>query len=217
MTYRLHAFAQSGNCYKVALYLACAGLPFEVSPVAYGAGQTRDPAWREAVNAMGEAPVLEVDGRRMTQSGAILTWLAETTGHFAPRDESVRHEALRWLLFDNHKFTSFSATHRFLRTFKTPAEPDPAVMAFLKQRYEAAFDVVERHMAGRDFVADAAPTIADFSMMGYLFFPQEELGYDLAQTYPAIHAWTQRIRALPGWQGPYDLLPSADMPRRTAA
>jgi glutathione S-transferase len=217
MTYRLHAFAQSGNCYKVALYLACAGLPFEIVPVAYGAGQTREPGWREVVNPMGEAPVLEVDGERMTQSGAILTWLAEHTGHFEPQGEKVRYEALRWILFDNHKFTSFNATHRFLRTFKTPAEPDPAVMAFLKARQEAAFDVVEKHMAGRPFVAHDQPTIADFSMMGYLFFPPQEVGFELAQDYPAIHAWTQRIRALPGWKAPYDLLPSADMPRRAVA
>jgi glutathione S-transferase len=33
---------------------------------------------------MGEVPVLEVDGKRMSQSGAILLWLAETTGKFAP-------------------------------------------------------------------------------------------------------------------------------------
>ena len=217
MTYRLHGFAQSGNCYKVALYLACAGLPFEIAPVAYGAGQTRDPAWRETVNPMGEAPVLEVDGERMTQSGAILTWLAEQTGHFAARNDSVRHEALRWMLFDNHKFTSFNATHRFMRTFETPTEPDPAVMAFLKARREAAFEVVEKHMAGRAFVADDAPTIADFSMMGYLFFPPHEVGFDLAQDYPAIGAWRDRIKALPGWRAPYDLLPSADMPRRPVA
>jgi glutathione S-transferase len=214
MTYRLHAFAQSGNCYKVALYLSCAGLPFEVAPVSYGAGQTRDSAWRESVNEMGEAPVLEIDGERLTQSGAILTRLADQTGKFAPRNDAVRYEALRWILFDNHKFTNFNATHRFLHTFKLPADTDPAVMAFLKARLDGAFAVVEKHMTGRAFVADEAPTIADFSMMGYLFFPPEELGFDIAKLYPAIHAWKGRMQALPGWVGPYDLLPSADMPRR---
>ena len=72
-------------------------------------------------------------------------------------------------------------------------------------------------MAGRAFVADDQPTIADFSMMGYLFFPPEEVGFDLAQDYPAIDAWRDRIRALPGWRAPYDMLPSADMPRRAVA
>jgi glutathione S-transferase len=81
-------------------------------------------------------------------------------------------------------------------------------------RIDAAFAVTEAHMTGRDFVADDRPTIADFSMMGYLFFPTEELGFEIAATYPSIHAWKQRIQALPGWVAPYDLLPSADMARR---
>jgi glutathione S-transferase len=217
MTYRLHGFAQSGNCYKVALYLACAGLPFEVVPVDYGKGETRDAAWREQNNVMGEAPVLEVDGVRMTQSGAILVYLQAKTGHFAPQSGPGQYEALRWMFFDNHKFTSYLATYRFFNAIQMPTEPDPAVVAFLKQRMEAAFAVVEKHMTGRVFVADEAPTIADFSMMGYLFFPPDELGFDIAEQYPAIEAWKQRIAALPGWAGPYDLLPSADMPRRAPA
>ena len=53
----------------------------------------------------------------------------------------------------------------------------------------------------------AEPTVADLSMTGYLVFPKHESGYDLAQTHPSIHAWLQRIAALPGWVAPYDLLP----------
>ena len=98
--------------------------------------------------------------------------------------------------------------------FGPDAEPDPGAMAFLKGRLEAAFAVVDKHMQDRAFVADEVPTIADFSMMGYLFFPPEELGFDIATTYPAIDAWKERMRALPGWVGPYELLPSADMQRR---
>jgi hypothetical protein len=40
-------------------------------------------------------------------------------------------------------------------------------------------------------------------MTGYLVFPKEESGYDLAVRHPAINAWLQRIAALPGWQAPY--------------
>jgi len=72
-TYRLHCFAQSGNAYKVALYLNCAGIEWEPVFVDYMAGATRDPEWRARVNPMGEVPVLEVDDKRLTQSGAILT------------------------------------------------------------------------------------------------------------------------------------------------
>jgi glutathione S-transferase len=58
----------SGNSYKVALYLNCAGLDWEPVGVDFAGGEKRDPAWRAATNGMGEVPVLEADGRQMTQS-----------------------------------------------------------------------------------------------------------------------------------------------------
>ena len=114
--YKLHCFCQSGNSYKVALYLNCAGLDWEPVFVDFFKGATRDAKWRESVNEMGEAPVLETEGTASSrQSGVILTYLAETTGKFAPEDDDERMEALRWILFDNHKFTSYFATYRFLQ------------------------------------------------------------------------------------------------------
>jgi glutathione S-transferase len=100
--YRLHGFCQSGNTYKVAFLLRALGQPWEPVFVDFMHGATRRPDWRETVNAMGEAPVLEADGRRLTQSGAILTWLADRHGAFGGRDADERYEVLRWLLFDNH-------------------------------------------------------------------------------------------------------------------
>ena len=86
--YRLHCIGASGNSYKVALYLNCAALDWEPVGVDFGGGETRTENWRASLNAMGEeVPVLETAGRRMSQSGAILSWLAETTGHFAPSAE----------------------------------------------------------------------------------------------------------------------------------
>ena len=84
--YRLHCVGASGNSYKVALYLNCAGLDWEPVGVDFAGGQTREPNWRAESNAMGEIPVLEVADKRLSQSGAILMWLAETTGKFAPTD-----------------------------------------------------------------------------------------------------------------------------------
>jgi glutathione S-transferase len=119
--YRLHCNGGSGHSCKVALYLSCAGLDWEPVGVDFAGGQTRDPAWRAETNAMGEVPVLEADGRLMSQSAAILLWLAETTGHFAP-GAAQRFEAMRWLLFDNHKFTNNLAMHRFQHSLT----PSPA-------------------------------------------------------------------------------------------
>jgi glutathione S-transferase len=204
--YKLHCFCQSGNSYKVALYLNCAGLDWEPVFTDFMNGATRDPKWREAVNAMGEAPVLEFDGRRLTQSGVILTHLSDKTGKFKPATEDARLEALRWMLFDNHKFTGNFATYRFLKSF-LPKEPPADVVAFLKGRFDAALAIVEKHLGTSEFIVGDAPTIADFSLAGYMFYPPEESGYDWPKTNPNLAAWIGRMRALPGWKDPYELMP----------
>jgi glutathione S-transferase len=204
--YKLHSFCQSGNSYKVGLYLQCAGLDWEPVFVDYFNGQTRDPKWRESVNVMGEAPVLEDGAAKLAQSGVILSYLADKTGKFKPASEAQRLEAMRWMLFDNHKFTGYFATYRFMKAFMKQ-EPDPAVMAFLKGRFDNALGIVEKHLGTSPYIAGDTPTIADFSLVGYMFFPPQESGYDWSKTNPNLVAWLERIRALPGWKGPYDLLP----------
>ena len=64
----------------VALMLALSGCDWEPRRVDYFDGETRGEAYRGTVNEMGEAPVLEHAGKRLTQSGVILTYLAERTG-----------------------------------------------------------------------------------------------------------------------------------------
>ena len=204
--YKLHCFCQSGNSFKVALYLNCAGLDWEPVFTDFMNGATRDPKWRESVNVMGEAPVLEVGGKKLAQSGVILSYLAEKTGKFAPANEDERLEALRWIMFDNHKFTANFATYRFLKSF-LPTAPDPAVLAFLKGRFDSALGIVEKHLGQSKFIVGDKPTIADFSLVGYMFYPPEESGYDWAKSNPNLHAWIERLRALPGWKDPYEMMP----------
>lgn len=211
--YKLYCTGASGNSYKVALYLNCAGLDWEPIGIDLAAWQTRDATWRADMNIMGEIPVLDIDGQRISQSGAILLWLAETIGKFAS-DEHQRFEAIRWLLFDNHRFTNNYAMHRVQNAF-TPQAADPAVLAFLRTRVEGTFAIVEKHLAGRSFVLGEKPTIVDFSMAGYVFYPAEETGFDIAAQFPSIETWRQRIAALPGWKPPYELMPvGSSLPRR---
>jgi glutathione S-transferase len=203
--YKLHCIGASGNSYKVALYLNCAGLDWIPVGIDFAGGVQRDADWRAGVNAMGEVPVLEVEGKLMSQSGAILLWLAETTGHFAP-DVDQRHEALRWILFDNHKFTNNHAIHRFQKSFTVPP-PHPSVLAFMRTRAESSFAIVDRHLAARPFMLGERPTIVDFSLAGYVFYPPEETGFDIARDYPAIDAWRGRLAAMKGFVPPYEMMP----------
>jgi glutathione S-transferase len=207
---KLHGFAQSGNTFKVAFLLRALGLPWQAVPMSladFAAGATRDPDWRLGINAMGEVPVLEEEsGRRLTQSGVILSMLAERHGRFGGRNDDERWEVLRWLFFDNHKFTSYFATWRFLKSFAAK-EADPAVAAFLKSRIDAAFGVVDKHLADRSYVVGDGLTIADMSLSGYLFYPADESGYALEERFPHLAAWRDRLREVPGWADPYEIFP----------
>ncbi len=204
--YRLHGFCQSGNTYKVALLLQALDLPWQAQHVDFMNGVTRTGEWREAANEMGEVPVLDDGDYRLTQSGVILTYLARKHGAFGGRSESEQLEVLRWLLFDNHKFTSYLASYRFMKAFG-PAAPDPAVMNWLRGRMDGAFAIVDKHLAERPFMVGNEATIADLSLAGYLFYPVAESGYEVAGRYPAIVSWLKRLRALPGWKDPYEILP----------
>jgi glutathione S-transferase len=84
---------------------------------------------------MGEVPVLEHDGRRLSQSGVILDYLVERPDASAPRTTTRRREILRWTLFDNHKLTSYTATYRLHARSGEDANPD--VLAEFRKRAEA--------------------------------------------------------------------------------
>ena len=207
--YKLHAFAQSGNTYKVALLLQALKLPW--TPIhlpfeEFAKGIQRSEAWRQDMNPMGEIPVLEVGDKKLTQSAVIMLFLAEKHGAYGGQSEDERFEVLRWMFFDNHKFTSYLATLRFLKSF-SPTAPDPGVMKFLAGRVDNAFGIVEKHLSSRDYIVGSQPTIADMSLCGYLYFPSEESGYDIGNTYPGMSRWLGRLKALPGWKPPYEMLP----------
>jgi glutathione S-transferase len=210
-TYRLHYFPESGNSYKLALMLTLCGETFEPVWTDFGGGVTRTAEWRATVNPMGEIPVLEEDGVRFTQTAPILLRLATSHDRFHGRDEVERFEILRWLFWDNQKLSSFMATYRYMRAF-TPA-PDPHVLAYLQRRLDDFLGIVAQHVTDRAFIIGDRPTVADLSMCGYLVFPPEESGYDLAAGYPAVHAWLQRIAEIPGWKAPYELMPGARLQR----
>jgi glutathione S-transferase len=213
--YTLYCFAQSGHCFKPALMLNLCGADWAPRHVDYFNGETHTPAYRENINEMGEAPVLEFrEGgalKRLSQSGVILDCLSTKFGRFGPQNEDERRETLRWLFFDNHKLTSYTSTYRFmLRFLKTGATP---VTEFLRGRMIGAFGVLNGHLARQRFAVGERLTIADVSMCGYLYFA-DEFGIDWAD-YPHIGRWLGDIRALPGWVHPYELMPGHPLPEKT--
>jgi glutathione S-transferase len=204
-TYKLHYFPESGNSYKLALMLTLCGQAFEPIWTDFCGGVTRTSEWRANVNAMGEVPVLEEDGVRLTQTAPILLHLADRYGRYSGVSAKEKFEILRWLFWDNHKLTSYMATYRYHRTF-TP-KPDPHVLAYFRRRLDEFLAILNHHLQNNDFAIGERVTVADFSLMAYLSYPQDEIGFDLATDYRAVHAWLSRIAQLPDWRAPYELLP----------
>ena len=201
--FTLHCLGESGNAYKAALMLELSRCDWSPIWVDYFNGATRDPDFRAGTNEMGEVPVLTHKGIRLTQSGVILDYLAEQTRKFGPKSEDERREILRWTLFDNHKLTSYLATLRYLVHFAKTGET--AVTDFLRPRVLSALKIVDLHLANQPFIVGKRATIADFSLCGYLFYG-DELPI-LLEEHIHVMKWLDRIRALPGWKHPYDLMP----------
>jgi glutathione S-transferase len=206
--YQLYCFAQSGNAYRCALMLNLIGADWEPIYVDFfKGGETRTPKYRAEVNEMGEAPVLAHAGKKLSQSGVILTYLAERSGKFKPDStEDAQLEALRWIIFDNQKVNGFLGPFRFLKNFAKP-QGDPAVMAFLKARIDGNLAILDKRLGKAPFVLGDRPTVADVSFCAYLYYPPEEFGFDIAAEHKNIGAWLGRMKALPHWGHPYDLMP----------
>ena len=203
--YRLHCMGESGNAYKVALMLELCQLPWQPVWVDFFHGETRTPDFRGKLNEMGEVPVLEHGDTRLSQSGVILDYLAEVTGKFGATNDDERREIWRWILFDNHKFTANLATLRYLIQFAKTGETP--VTEFLRARTINAMKIVNHHLADKPFITGDRMTIADLSMLGYLYYG-DELTVPLAD-FTHIGSWMDRVKALPGWKHPYDIMPRA--------
>jgi glutathione S-transferase len=212
--YQLHCFAQSGNAYRAALMLNLVGADWKpVFVDFFGKGVQRTPAYRAHINEMGEVPVLVHGTKKLSQSGVILTYLARRSGKFRPEGEDEELEALRWMLFDNQKVNGYLGPYRFLRTLAKPPG-DPAVLKFLKGRIDGNLAIFEQRLSRHPFVLGERPTIADLSLVGYLYYPADEFGFDIAAQHHNIAAWLERIKTLPGWKHPYDLMPGHPLPPR---
>ena len=209
--FQLYCFAQSGNAYRAALMLNLIGADWKPVFVDFFKGETRTPKYRGEINEMGEAPVLVHGVKKLTQSGVILSYLARRSGKYLPQGEDEELEALRWIIFDNQKVNGFLGPYRFLKNFAKPAG-DPAVLAFFRGRIDGNLGIVNKRLEGRKFLLGERPTIADVSLAGYLYYPPEEFGFDIGKDHPAIAAWRERVKALPGWGHPYELMPGHPLP-----
>lgn len=159
-------------------------------------------------NGHGNAGISIVIGAFVSQHVASRYFWRLSWVKFAAQTHEEAYEVLRWILFDNHKFTARIASYR-AGYFVAPGVFAPDVMAFLKKRMLAAFDILNIHLGQNRFVGGGETlTIADFSLAGYLFYSEAELGVDITVLYPNVAGWLKHLRGHPTWRGPYDLMPN---------
>lgn len=213
MTLKLYCFGESGNAYKAALTLELSGLSWDAEYVDFFGGETRTAEYKSNINEMGEAPVLIDTDRdyKITQSGAIQDYIVHLSGKLNGSTPEERREVLRWVLWDNHKLSSIAGMTRFLMNFLPENKRPQEVIGFNQGRLQAAYAVLNDHLADKEWIVGTSMTIADLSCCGYLFYP-EPYGFNRAD-WPHIDAWLTRIEQTPGWKHPYDLMPGSPADR----
>ena len=198
----LYVNRESGHSYKVALALTLMDVTFEQRAVDLNLPRDLRPDDFRRASMFGEVPVLvDEDGLAVCQSNAILDYAARRYAKLDGRTPATRVRVREWLAWEANRLAMSFPHLRFSRRF---TRADPVLEAWWTQRMQADFDRLDGHLREIPFIVGDAATIADISCCGYLFWA-DQAEVDLAP-WPAIVAWLERIRSLPGWSAPYDLL-----------
>jgi glutathione S-transferase len=192
----LYSMRRSGNCYKVRLGLGQLRIPFRLVEIDILKGESRTPDFL-AKNPSGHVPLLEVTpDRYLAESGAILWYIAGGTP-LAPEDRIDRAETLQWMFFEQHSVEpNLGAAHFWLALVKGGRELQTHALEVWVENGYQALNVMEKHLATRDFFAAGRYTIADIALYAYTHTANES-AFDLTG-FPSIRAWLKRVADQPG-------------------
>jgi glutathione S-transferase len=190
---KLYQHPLSGHSHRVRLFLSLIGVPVELVDVDLMNRAHKMPEFL-AMNRFGQVPVLEDDGVTIADSNAILIYLATRYGRedWLPRSAPEAARIQRWLSVAAGQIASGPAAARLVTVFGAPIDADDAIA-----RAHAVLRVIEDELCGEQWIAAAAPTIADVALYSYISAAPEG-NVDLAP-YPNIRAWLRRIEQLSGF------------------
>jgi glutathione S-transferase len=183
----------SGNCYKVRLLLAHLGLEYERYPMDVVDRSNRKEVLGDLNPGLRVPTLVLDDGRALGESGAILWYLADGS-EYVPEDEFDRAKVLQWMFFEQYSHEPYVAVPRFWLTHGI--DVDSETLAERRRVGYLAFDAMESHLAGHEYLAGDGYSIADIALYAYTHVAHEG-GFDL-EAYPAIGAWLARVAAQPG-------------------
>ena len=200
---RLYDYAASGNCFKVRLLLGMLERAYERVPVDIFGGDTLTDAYL-AVNPLRETPVLELDdGTRIAQSSAILWYLAEGTP-FLPADALGRAQVVQWLAFEQERVMGGLGNPRFRAMTGRPVDASRLVTG------RGALEVLDAHLAERDWLVGEDVSIADLGVFPYVS-RAPDAGVELP---PHVLAWMDRVRGVRGFADDFVSYPDNARPGR---
>lgn len=190
---RLHDLELSGNCYKVRLFCALLGVPLQIVPVDFlGGAHKRSPLIEQ--NPFGEIPVLVDGDLALRDSQAILVYLARKYGGetWLPTDAAGMAGVMSWLMVAENEIARGPNDARLHDKFGVPLDIDQA-----RAKAVRVLGLLEARLSERKWLAAEHATIADIACMPYVALAHEG-GLSL-EPYPAVRAWIDRIKALPGF------------------
>ncbi len=194
--YRVHGVLASGNCYKVRLALEQLGFPYQWREVDLLGGETRDRTFL-ALNPNGKVPVIELpDGERLTESNAILCYLAKDSP-LLPERRLEWARVMSWLFFEQYSHEPYIATARFRVRFMGESVAGNGEVESKLSPGNRALALMNAHLEQHTFLVAERYTIADIALFAYTHVAPEG-GFDLTP-YPALSVWLDRVRAQPGF------------------
>jgi glutathione S-transferase len=188
---RLHTTLLSGHGHRVKLFLTLLDLPFTTIELDMKAGDNRKPA-HLALNPFGEVPVIEDGDIVLTDSNAILVYLASKYGDasWLPEDPLGAAAVQRWLSLAAGKIAYGPCAARLVTVFGAPRDHAAA-----KRIAEDLFAIIEPKFRDKPFAVGQEPTIADIAAYSYIAHAPE--GGISLEPYPNLRAWLKRVEALP--------------------
>jgi glutathione S-transferase len=203
MTMRLLHDPISTTSRAVTLFAAESGLPIELVHVDIAHGEQHASEFAR-LNPNRQVPVLDDHGFVLTESAAILRYLADAAGSPAyPADRRARalvDARLDWFNTGFARDAAYGLVYPAL--MPEMASPDPESAAVLghraRQATERWLDILDRHwIGGHGFVAAATISIADYFGAAYVTL-LEAVGFDL-RPYPHVGRWLEAMKRLPHW------------------
>jgi len=200
MTLCLHDYVLSGSCYKVRLLAALLGVTYERVPIDFHPGLEHKQAEFLALNPAGTLPVLTDGDLVLTDTQAILAYLATThdpAGRWLPRDDpKTLAQVMQWLAFAN-RLTDTAGAARLHDMLNRSLDVDAARRGAFSAFRELEAHLAEQRFAGSAFVVGEHPTIADIACFAYTALsPDGGIEHD---DFPSIRTWLHAIKSLDGF------------------